>query len=919
MKHNTFQNMAINQIDGPVLIVAGPGTGKTYTLVERVVNMVSNRGIDPSEIMVTTFTNKASLELLDRLSQKFSELEIVKDVNDMLLGNFHKVASQILDEYIEFTPLRSGYTKIDDFAESYIIYRYMPNFRKIPGYFDVIEGRNEVREIMKIIGKVCEEGIVERSSENPKYNTMLKIVEYYEELLQRYNMIDFSHILFYTYKLLLENDWIRDELRGKINYIMVDEYQDTNRVQEKIIFQLLNSKNNICVVGDDDQALYRFRGATVRNILDFEKNFEKTTVINLSQNYRSEVSIVEFYQNYIREKIDNNPELKEYRRNKILFSDRLADESRVLKITGYSIEDWADKITKTILELKNKGKINSFNEVAILSSSLTHPNIEKLVSHLKKQEFGVYIPKTSNLLKRDEIKRLIGALYAIFRDIVEKAKFSKNPNVREYLENRYEMFYKIMIKDVELSGFIERMKKYVSSENVNLNIYDIVYRLLAYKPFFGYMKKENSAKRISSFIGVLKSFEIIERIYNINSENIEIFSINFFYLFLNHLESQKISEFEEEPKIPEDNQISVMTIHASKGMEYPVVIMASLWDYFYDVNRISKIDSELKELISNYSNKIDDENITYHNRLDFYRKNYTAFSRAKELLIFAGIDVRDNISKNFRDIFENVDNLIIDNLNIAPYEKKDNKIKSKYSFTTDISVYDKSPLKYYYNTKLKFYEPSTSSLFYGRIVHESIEHINKKIISRSDIPDIKDVVLQQFQQKKLEGYVFSKENIIKAISEVESYVNDIPNIGKIENSELSITVSENGYILHGNVDLIFEKYGRKHILDFKTGKPPKSNDDEKLKVYFEQINLYAHLYYLTKKEEIDTVNLYFTDESASPKIYSFKIDRDINEKLLKKIEKIIDGIENENFVDESREFNGKYIDIFLNKLISENN
>lgn len=274
MNINVKQEEAINKIDGPVLIIAGPGTGKTYTLVQRVINMVANLNIDPSQIMISTFTNKASFELIDRLSIKFKELNIHKDVNDMMIGNFHSIARRILDEYIDFTPLKRGYIQIDSVEQNYLINRFLPYFRNIDGYAYVINKNREVKDIAKIINKICEDGILDRKSDNQRYNLYFKIVEMYENILMKYNMIDFSHVLFYTYKLLVEYPEIKQSLRKKINYMMIDEYQDTNIIQEKIIFELLNENQNICVVGDDDQSLYRFRGATVKNILEFGKNLK---------------------------------------------------------------------------------------------------------------------------------------------------------------------------------------------------------------------------------------------------------------------------------------------------------------------------------------------------------------------------------------------------------------------------------------------------------------------------------------------------------------------------------------------------------------------------------------------------------------------------------------------------------------------
>ncbi len=323
---NIKQKLAVETIEGPVLIISGPGTGKTFTLVERVIHMVGDLGIDPSRIMITTFTNKAADELLDRLSLKFQEKNLNKDINDMKLGNFHSIARNIIDEYIDYTHLKRGYINIDNVEQSYIINKYKSEFRKIPNYSKYIKQDYEIKNIIQIIHKIYEDGIIYNSEEtNEDYIFFFNVLKTYEKILSYYNILDFSGILYYSYKLILENEDIRKKLQSQIDYIMVDEYQDTNIVQEKILELLLNEKKNICVVGDDDQALYRFRGASVKNILTFPERYEGTTIIKLDQNFRSDDSIISFYREYLNNLIKENPELEKYRYEKLLFSDRLSD------------------------------------------------------------------------------------------------------------------------------------------------------------------------------------------------------------------------------------------------------------------------------------------------------------------------------------------------------------------------------------------------------------------------------------------------------------------------------------------------------------------------------------------------------------------------------------------------------------------
>lgn len=924
MKNNIQQENAIKTVKGPVLIIAGPGTGKTYTLVERVIYMVSELEIDPSEILISTFTNKASFELLDRLSLKFFEKNIQKDVNDMFLGNFHSIARDILNNYLDYTPLKKGYIQIDEVEQAYLIETYLYRFRKIRGYSSVINPKREVKDIVKIVNKISEDGILERHSENIIQNTILEITKLYEFILSSYNMVDFSHILLYTYKLLKENKEIRLELNKKINYIMIDEYQDTNIVQEKIIDLLLNKNRNICVVGDDDQSLYRFRGATVKNILNFTEKFEDAKIIKLMHNYRSDDSIIKFYSKFLNDLILKNPSLSDYRFNKLLFSDKISETKKVVRLLGQNEQEWVEKILSLIVDLKKYNAINSYNEIAILFNSLNDNKAKKLISFLNKNGINVYTPKTNSLITQIEVQKLVGAIYAIFNHTVEKNISYRDRDTQLFLEKAYDEFYKSSLDNEELNDFIGRMKKYIGGNSFGLNLYDICYRLFAYEPFYNYMKDEISAKKLSRFLELIKTFSLINQIHYINQSNIVDFVNRFFYSFIKFIKDQKVKEFEEDTQIPNEDTISAMTIHSSKGMEYPVVIMGSLWENLYD-----RYESKLDKILNSISEQFSKNNIfepnEYINVLDFYRKYYTGFSRAKNLLVLSSFESKyDAISEHFRDLILNLEDVNIPELNVQKSEIKDNKIRKSYSYTVDIVPYKNCPIEYYYKKELKFYYPSTKSLYFGSIVHESIEYINNKLIQNCIFSksEIKDLVTQIARQKyKLGAIMLDKDDVEKAINEVKNYYDFVVTLGRPIESELNIVHSEKNYVINGSVDMIYEKNGKHHIIDFKTGLPPKEEDDhESMESYFSQINLYAYLYKVTKNIEIETMSLYFTNQNASKNLYTFYYDEEKNKDIMNLIDKTVEKIENREFnFNELCIKENSPLKFFLNKLYIENN
>lgn len=305
---NEAQRSAISTIDGPLLIIAGPGTGKTYTLVKRIVYLITEKDVLPEEIMIATFTEKAAKELITRITNELYAIGVFVNLNEMYIGTFHSICLRILKDHLEYTRIKKNYRMLDNFEQQYMVFQKINRFRNLP-CFDVIFDKKQgawrqAGEIVKYVNNLAEElvDIDEMQGDADEHIVAVaNIMKQYNTLMEDENLIDFSSIQTEAYKLLIEKPSILEEIQQKIKYVMVDEYQDTNYIQELLVFLIAGKNKNICVVGDDDQGLYRFRGATIRNILEFPGHFAEGECkqVKLVTNYRSERQIIDFYNKWM--------------------------------------------------------------------------------------------------------------------------------------------------------------------------------------------------------------------------------------------------------------------------------------------------------------------------------------------------------------------------------------------------------------------------------------------------------------------------------------------------------------------------------------------------------------------------------------------------------------------------------------------
>ena len=423
---NERQIEAIQSTGGPVLITAGPGTGKTFTLVQRAIYLIQECGIQPEEIFIATFTEKAAKELVTRITNELAARDISVNVNEMYVGTFHSICLRIIKEHLEYSRLKKNYRLLDSFDQQYMVFQNLNRFKRITNLDGVIKskGWRMAKEICEYANNLSEELVTPEALCQDKDGFVVALgnmLAEYQMLLNEGNLIDFSTIQTECFRILKENPAILEELQEKIKYLMVDEYQDTNYIQEQIVFLLGKTHNNICVVGDDDQGLYRFRGATIRNILEFPTKFSKDEckIVALTENYRSDSDIVEFYNKWMATTDGSNFRFDwdryRYEKRIIPHEQSKVKSPCVVKLSSKDDPDeWHQRVLDFIHELKDSGKLTDYNQLAFLFNSVKHPRVTALSEFLEKNGINVYSPRSDMFFKREEVMLVLGCLMLMF-------------------------------------------------------------------------------------------------------------------------------------------------------------------------------------------------------------------------------------------------------------------------------------------------------------------------------------------------------------------------------------------------------------------------------------------------------------------------------------------------------------------------
>ena len=631
---NNEQQKAVNHIDGPMLVLAGAGSGKTKVLTNRIANLI-NKGINLYNILAITFTNKAAKEMRDRVVKL-----IGKEAYNIQISTFHSLGLKILKENYNLLGYEKNFTIIDSDDVLTII-------KKIMKDKNMSKDRYNPREIKNKISSAKNEMMsIEAFSKVEFDHNIIEVYKEYQKKLKNGNSVDFDDLLILPIKLFKNYPRVLEEYQDKYKYILIDEYQDTNEAQY-IFSKLLSSKyRNIFVVGDNDQAIYAFRGANYKNILNFENDYPEAKTILLEENYRSTKTIL----NAANSVIKNNRE----RKDKNLWSNNIEGNKIKYKEVANEKEE-ASFVGEEIKKLLSKG-VNE-EEIAVLYRTNAQSRVieeEMLKKNIKYRVIGSFY-----FYNRKEIKDLLCYLRLInnHKDDVSLLRIINTPrrgigdktieNLTELSAQNNISLYEAIEKgkELEFKNIIEELTK--SSESLSLTeLIDEILEKSGIKKELSTSKlleDEIRLENLNEFKGVTKSYE-------------EEYGSATLGDFLDEI--SLVSDMSEHQD--SSNRVSLMTIHSVKGLEY---------NYVFIIGMEEGIFPHYNAINDGSSSAIEEER----------RLCYVAITRAKKELYITSADTRmlfGNISRNTPSRFiKEIDKEYIEIDKPTKIEKITNKVR----------------------------------------------------------------------------------------------------------------------------------------------------------------------------------------------------------------------------------------------------
>lgn len=922
---NPEQKKAITTTEGPVLIIAGPGSGKTFTLVERILNLIQNHNVEPNSLFVVTFTEKAAQELTTRISNRLLDLGIRFNLNEMFLGTFHSICLRIIEEYREYSRLKRSFILMDQFDQQYFLYQNLKRFREVEN-IDQLWGSEmtptwaKSENLLSWINKVTEEAIDHQrliESNDEALIALGEVYSVYQGMLNEHNALDFSTIQLEALNLLRNHPAVLVDLQAKIQYLMVDEYQDTNTIQEMILKLLMGEKQNLCVVGDDDQALYRFRGATIRNILQFADNFEegKCKQIRLVTNYRSHPDIISFYNNWMNDHTwEINEQIYRYDKKILPREDNFDEGPAVVKALAMEGAEWSDEVYDFLTELKANGKLTDWNQVAFLFRSVKNEKVKDLATGLEKKGIPVYSPRANLFFEREEVRLMLGALLMVFPQYrsIRAPKEGVTMEIWSYYDHECLKPFIELLKLPEQADLLKwcqtTAKSHLSlSKNADYAFSGLFYELLQFPLFSKYLDEDSNNPRaqrnLATFSQLIGKFEYLHRISVLNPKYIEDNLRSLFNQFFKFLKEGGIDEYEDVSEYAPSGHVSFLTIHQSKGLEFPVVMVGSLG------SSPRKQYKDLDEVLEQgYLNRQSFEPLEATKYFDFWRLYYTAYSRAQNLLVLTDQEKSGHgktPSKHFERYLEKVKEWreVKESLNNMSFELvKDVNIKNEYAFTSHITLFETCAEQYRFFKELEFAPIKASPMLFGTLVHETLEDIHKAalrdeahLITRENI---EGWFFDNYRNLSNRERMFLAESSQRAaLSHVMRYVDrKNGNWSDIQDCEVDISLVKDQYILKGSVDLIKGENGTVEIVDFKSEKKPDmEKDTSRIEHHRKQLEVYAHLVEERTGQKVSKMHLYFTGEDSGLPTISFQKNSGSIDKTIETFDGIVERIEKKDF------------------------
>lgn len=603
---NKEQKEAVLHTEGPLLILAGAGSGKTRVVTHRIAHLIKNKGVFPGSILAITFTNKAAREMKDRV-----EALIGQAANDIWISTFHSACVRILRRDIEKIGFDRSFVIFDTSDQQVVIKDCIKELR-------LNEKNYPPSNVLNTIGRAKDELIepetfARRNQTDFRMAKIAEIYKLYQQKLKQNNALDFDDIIMYTIKLFRDNPAVLEYYQKKFKYIHVDEYQDTNKAQYTLISLLARLHRNLCVVGDDDQSIYMFRGADITNILDFEKEFHGARVIKLEQNYRSTKTILSAANSVIK----NNAG----RKQKALWTDNDAG-CKIRCFQGQNEHEEALFVAKEISQTVQSENIE-YKDFAILYRMNAQSRV--LEERLMREGIPYRIFGGLRFYDRKEIKDVIAYLRLIqnpsddyaFKRIINVPKRGLGSATLEAIEalassqdcsmydiissaREYAELQRTAAKLEKFYILIESLRRLKNILPVSVLIGEVIDKtgILSDLEKQKTVEAEGRIENIKELISAALEFEKqAQEQADVNNEDVGVDNQN---------DANEVSGLEEflasvslvadiDNLDGENNSVVLMTIHSAKGLEFPIVFIVGMEEGVFPGYRSLYSEAELEE------------------------------------------------------------------------------------------------------------------------------------------------------------------------------------------------------------------------------------------------------------------------------------------------------------------------------------
>jgi DNA helicase-2/ATP-dependent DNA helicase PcrA len=858
---NENQEKAIRHVEGPLFLPAGPGSGKTRVLLWRTLNLIVFHDVKPGEIFLSTFTEKAAHQLKEGLRGLLGIVTGMNgqpyDLSPMFIGTVHSLCRRILNERRAFSPdaHRRIVPGLMDELDQYFFINRSRNWAAILGSIGLEPGYETHLEINRLFGyqnrgskhqavtncitffnRAAEECVdpqeAIRRLENPDGDLQthmitqnldredliqaFKLYQTYEHLLRTEDQVprvDFAHLQQEAFQVLTS----AEEATRVFKYVIVDEYQDTNAIQERIFFRLAEGHHNLCVVGDDDQALYRFRGATVENFVDFPTRClkhldESPKKIPLSINYRSRQDIVHFYTRFIQKENWRKEGGGFFRvADKAIRAHNQDPAAAVVASSPMKPLEVCDQTAVFVKRLITEKKVQDPNQIAFLFPSLKSDQVKRMKAALENQGLSVYAPRAGSFLETDEALDVFGVMTLIlgrpdmrgnyrgdwqdFANWIERiennaeALVMNDPQLEAYITDKQDEIerirsdYRSLMAVIQREGWepdapyaLERMKrklynapglseegkkligssyldrvvqrraregrpfslKYILNRSTSLDwsLLDLFYRLTGFDNFKRMFDLAESGRDEGPICNLGLITEYLSRfgedfIPMITAELFENEMLHrvFFKSYLYSLFRLGETEYEDIDDPFPKGRIPFLTIHQSKGLEFPVVVLGNPYRRRHQA-------SFTERAIRPFTAQEESEPLDRIPNFDTARMFYVALSRAEKLLLVAHFKGRGQrmdplIKALLTDDFPRIPNLDFDGIPDEVF-KPQRDLPEMYSYTADFLLYKKCPRQYMVFRKYGFVPSRAQTMFFGSLVHRTLEDLHLELIHRRE-------------------------------------------------------------------------------------------------------------------------------------------------------------------------------------------